>query len=235
MIKDKEVKKIAVILLISAIFLPFLVNGIYGFVLEYVPGKMYTNESDVWISFIGGFLGAGVTLLGVYWQINETKKEAKLNKISDTYGAYVLLKKWVEELLGYLVSFKILVELNSNLNEVLGGLDEKTRNIEKEEILKTASKSMEHLFQKNYNEDLIYNFIQNSLPSEKINLIDKTYSLNILVLGFEKNCSSYYLQLKKEHSLEFIENHIKMTKELMEKISLDKREFERKYKEEIRA
>ncbi len=194
---------------------------------------MYANDSDVWISFLGGFLGAGITLLGIYWQINESKKEKKLNEISDTYGAYVLLKKGVDELAGYLTNFKVLFGLHQDLDKELNKLDKITGDNEKEAVKKILSKDVPRVFQKSYNEDLIYNFIQNSLPGEKINLIDKTYSLNILVSGFEKNVSNHFLENNEKAILEFIESHIKMTKKLMNEVNSDKIVFEKKYKEEL--
>lgn len=217
MIKDKGFKKICSILLISAIILPFIINGIYGFVLKHIPGTMYANDSDVWISFLGGFLGAGITLLGIYWQINESKKEKELEKISDAYEAYVMLEKWVEVLAIKLIGIEEMNELDKII-EKRGG---------------DKLKEVPVIFQKSYNEDLIYSFIQNSVLSEKRNLIDRAYHLNTLVFGFEKLLLNNSSRQKEKTIFEFIEEYIKMTKKLMNDIKNDRKVFEEKYKEEL--
>lgn len=65
------------ILLIIAIFLftPYLLD-------KYMMGKVVTTMGKAeWFGFLGSYLGGGITalitLIGIYWQLNETKKKSE--------------------------------------------------------------------------------------------------------------------------------------------------------------
>lgn len=165
----KKIFKLTVLLLVFAILIPFLTNFLYGLILNYLPGKMYVNDSDTWINFLGGFLGAGLTLIGIFWQIEESKNEKNEELISNTYVTYQLLESELVSLCSTTIAIKMICKNFGNISEG-NSAEQRTFKAEIFEVLKTFEN-------KHSKQDTIYNYISQSLPKEKINLIKSSNSI----------------------------------------------------------
>jgi len=75
---NKKMVRIVVIIIILITF-PFIINLIFS-LLDYIPWTM-NGDKKTWISFLGGYLGAFITLGGVWWQINEYRKQESEREI----------------------------------------------------------------------------------------------------------------------------------------------------------
>lgn len=177
MIKDKGFWKILGTLVLSAITLPFVINFAYGWLLSTGWGTMYANNSDVWISFLGGFLGAGVTILGVYWQITMTQRKEKVDMISNTYATYKLLESNLE----------ILIK---NAYKAKGDIINYTKTNRTFKMEKGMLNYLEFTLGFKSSRDVIYNFINQSLPEEKTDLIKHTHNMAEVAFSLEKFINS---------------------------------------------
>lgn len=87
----KFFKILIVILLIPIIFVIF-------FKLYYliIPGREIGSKGD-WISFAGGYIGSIIGLWGIWWQVNNEKKE-KIRKEGEKYRNF---KKYIERIIDF--------------------------------------------------------------------------------------------------------------------------------------
>lgn len=75
-------KEFKISLMVLAIFLsPFIINGIYGWVLKYVPGTMYVENTDTWLLLIGNLIGSFIAIWGVWWQVIYIEKKRKRENV----------------------------------------------------------------------------------------------------------------------------------------------------------
>lgn len=156
--KHKKGLQLFGIFILGGILLPFIVNFLFGIILNYIPGKMHVNDPDTWISFLGGYLGAGLTLLGVYWQIDFSKQEKRLEKITDTYIAYDLLSDLTIGMHDSEIHVSVLLKRFLKDNNELEPLKEKMVGKEFQEKL-----------------NRIYDLLPNVLPEEKLRIIRKLF------------------------------------------------------------
>ena len=175
MMIDKGVKKIFVRIVAAAICLPFIINGAYGLILNFVPGTMYVNDPDVWTSFLGGFLGAGFTLLGIYWQINESKKDKQSDLIANTYTSYALFEKHICSTGKIAQDFLFFNELGANFESgksyLINGVKSAQFHMTYEELMGGYISSFKEPI------DIekigrIYDYLKCSLVKEKLELIN---------------------------------------------------------------
>lgn len=70
------------------IFAPFSLTLAIKNIFKYIPGEQI-GEIDGWLSFLGGYIGAFITLGGIWWQLKNTRDE-KLNEKSENEISAVL-------------------------------------------------------------------------------------------------------------------------------------------------
>lgn len=87
----KFFKILIVILLIPIIFVIFL--KLYYLI---IPGREIGSKGD-WISFAGGYIGSIIGLWGIWWQVNNEKKE-KIRKEEEKYRNF---KKYIERIIDF--------------------------------------------------------------------------------------------------------------------------------------
>lgn len=87
----KFFKILVVILLIPIIFVIFL--KLYYLI---IPGREIGSKGD-WISFAGGYIGSIIGLWGIWWQVNNEKKE-KIRKEEEKYRNF---KKYIERIIDF--------------------------------------------------------------------------------------------------------------------------------------
>lgn len=80
--KNTESEKKYTYVIPLVIIAPFTVVIILKNIEVYLPGDMI-GSFDGWLSFLGGYIGALLTLSGVWWQIKENnlKEDSKKNNV----------------------------------------------------------------------------------------------------------------------------------------------------------
>jgi hypothetical protein len=164
-------KKIFILLLgliILSITIPFIINTGIGFIDEKFNGKAYVPLEN-WVGFLGGFLGAGFALIGIFWEINHINQNAIKEKTENTKMAYLLLEEHLNTLENK------LEKVSNKLMERVKERDEDTIKFENYVFLEPED------FYRNFKkkEEFIYSFLKDSLFEEKNNIL-------YLLISFEK-------------------------------------------------
>lgn len=212
---DKKIKlfiKIAAVL----ISLVFSINFIFGFILPMIPIPMYVGTNKDWLNFIGVFLGSGLTLLGVLWQTIKTKQHRLEELIYNTESTYELLENEVR------VIKTFINYINFSLDEFYNNLIKPGRN--SIENIKTTNDYIQIPMRYTIDKNILFNFINNSLPKEKKNLIKFSNTLfQIKERKFELKSVEKFQEFKSDfgkinENINFlskdIENYIKIFKEI---------------------
>lgn len=222
-IKFKALLKIIIVLSL----LTFTVNITFGLILPKIDLPMYVGSNVDWLNFIAIFLGSGLTLYGVHWQLKANKEEHYDKLVSNTTATYGLLE--MESKILKLNVFHFIEQLETLKNEILKNPTHEKNEVKsvKDTILEWKDSSL--LTEKN----VIFSFINESLPKEKIILIDSTSKLMIFskdfsdLKKFNKNINDFEsLKPLYETLLTNIENYI-------EKLESRKIKFKKDYPSQL--
>lgn len=174
--------KLIILLVILSTFLPFLLNFIFGYIIPLLPGVMYVGTNETWVDFIGSFLGASLTLIGVYWQLERNKTYQNKELITNTKAVYTLLEIELinlEKLMGNII--EIYKKMESNKSKNFKGLPlEDMKNFFISKKIKELLTSISPI-----QTDIIYSFIGKSTPSQKVNLIKITQDYLVIINKFK--------------------------------------------------
>lgn len=204
---------------------PKILEWIYPF----VPSRF--GSKDSWIGFLGGYLGSIIAVLGIWWQMNVTRKQQIIDKELGAINILNnILKIFQEELknikvtlIDYSTTNRILYYSNEDLGsylvtdeikniyiEMVNRLSEKKYSIELLSVLNVIT-VIDKITQKNYlysnlkskTIDEIYNFVNNSKEIE-----DKKKYID-LIKAIGENSSEIQKFLNSDVKLEGVFNEIK--------------------------
>lgn len=207
----------------TTILLPFFINWLFGYIIPLLPGTMFVGTNETWVIFIGGFLGASLTLVGVYWQLEKTKEHQNKELISNTEAVYQLLKNELDIILTKLIAgtttFKEMKKKLSKKNEL-------HNKIEKEFI----TKNLKFMYPSPLKKDIIYNFINNSLPEQKVILIESTNKLLLFTEEIEKLNNANLKEIDISVVRKSYDFYIDYLNEEIRKLKSNKSNFEKEKK-----
>lgn len=178
---DKDVKKIIMVVITSALFLPFIINFLYWLITIFVPWTMYSSGLDVWIGFYGGFFGASITLIGIYWQMSQDKKEKTIDMINNSNLAYKLIYNNIDLIKISLKNIEIDVD---KLLKIENYIDDGKKRYQ-EEFEKDKQSINNELFVRLTEDDIL------AISKAKKNIKIKIERLSELINNKEENCFIY--------------------------------------------
>lgn len=212
------------------------------------------KNSDTWILYLGSFLGAGITLLGIKIQLENERKEVHINKLSNTISAYNFLENEIKIFLtsySDLLSAPLKANKNISVNDLANKLtyfisksesELKGKALSEDIDFKKAAENLEKVLEdlKNkevdyyiskwelleryvYEESIVYTFIYDSLPKDKLKLMEVSSRLKKFIIISKKTLST------KEKSK--MEKQIGNLREILIFLEEAKKDFENNNKE----
>lgn len=212
---SKKFINLVLLLILGSFIVPFIVNWIFGKIINSGIGIMYVENPDVWIGFLGGFLGAGFTLIGVFWQIEHINQNAIFEKKENTKMAYSILAKDLRDLkcnLDYL--------LNNNLSERVREVGGEVVKIENINLLKLEITHKD--FKKK--EEFIRSFLKDTLTKEKNNILKLLFSFEILLENLMKSHSKSKVKVDDDLGL-YVASVLRASYTEEEKNKMEEREI----------
>jgi len=166
-LKKGFIYKMIAILILLSFTLPFIINLILGIIIDFIPGTLYIKQINMYISFIGSFLGATFSIVAVLVAYFLEQKKKELDELEYALIGFESIE----------VSFSSLIEYISFYSNVYSEQVYSSKGISERELIAKHQLFLEYL---------------KEIPSY---LIDLTFDDSVFFISFKGTNLKYKKKL----------------------------------------